>query len=104
MNLAKLKPEEDKINVGKLTTVPTDFSRLSNVVVYHVVKKTIYDKLVTKVNSTETSKRVWKTLYDTDKLSLDNEINDADKKLPDISELANNSSNQKQITIQRSLK
>ena len=70
----------------------------------HVVKKTIYDKLVTKVNSTETSKRVWKTLYDTDKLSLDNEINDADKKLPDISELANNSSNQKQITIQRSLK
>lgn len=104
MNLAKLKPEEDKINVGKLTTVPTDFSRLSNVVDNHVVKKTIYDKLVTKVNSTETSKRVWKTLYDTDKLSLDNEINDADKKLPDISELANNSSNQKQITIQRSLK
>ena len=58
MNLAKLKPEEDKINVGKLTTVPTDFSRLSNVVDNHVVKKTIYDKLVTKVNSTETSKRV----------------------------------------------
>ena len=58
MNLAKLKPEEDKINVGKLTTVPTDFSRLSNVVDNLVVKKTIYDKLVTKVNSTETSKRV----------------------------------------------
>ena len=50
-NLAKLKGEVDKINVDKLKTVPVDLSKLSNVVNYEVAKKTVYDKLVAKVNS-----------------------------------------------------
>ena len=36
-----------------------------------VVKKTVYDKLVTKVNTINSSKFVLKTQYDTDKLDLE---------------------------------
>ena len=41
-----LKPEVDKIDLGKLKTVLADLSNLSNVV-DNVAKKTVYDKLVT---------------------------------------------------------
>ena len=39
-NLAALKTEVDKINTGKLKTVPEDLAKLSNVVKNDVVKKT----------------------------------------------------------------
>ena len=42
--------------MNKLKTVPVDLSKLSNVVKNEVVKKTVYDKLVTKVNKIDTSK------------------------------------------------
>ena len=54
-DLASLKAEVDKIDVGKLKTVPVDLSKLSNVVKNEVVKKTVYDKLVTKVNNIDTN-------------------------------------------------
>ena len=54
-DLACLKAEVDKIDVGKLKTVPVDLSKLSNVVKNEVVKKTVYDKLVTKVNNIDTN-------------------------------------------------
>ena len=54
-NLADLKTEVDKLNIDKLVPVPTDLSKLSNVVKNDVVKKTVYDKLVAKVNSIDTS-------------------------------------------------
>ena len=41
-NLAKLKAEVDKIDVDKLNTVPTDLSKLNNIVENGVVKKTMY--------------------------------------------------------------
>ena len=41
-----------------------------------VVKKTVYDKLVAKVNSIDTSRFVLKTNYDTDKNELENKILD----------------------------
>ena len=47
--------------------VPTDLSELSNVVKNDVVKETVYDKLIGKVNNIDTSKFVLKTKYDTDK-------------------------------------
>ena len=50
-DLASLKAEIDKIYVGKLKTIPIDLSKLSNVVNNDVVKKTVYDKLVAKVNN-----------------------------------------------------
>ena len=46
-NLATLKTEADKLDIDKL--VPTDLSKLSNVVKNDVVKKNDYNKLVTKV-------------------------------------------------------
>ena len=38
--------------------------------------KKMYDKLVARVNSTDTSRFVLKTMYDTDKSELENEIPD----------------------------
>ena len=79
--------------------VPVDLSKLSD-----VVKKIIYDKLVAKVNSTDTSAFVLKNKYDTDKTELENKIPDTSSlvkktdyntkiteiegKIPDISSLA----------------
>ena len=54
-NLASLKAEVDKIDIEKLKTVPNDLSKLSNVVKNEVAKKTVYDKLITKVNNIDTS-------------------------------------------------
>ena len=66
-DLASLKAEVDKIDVDKLKTVPTDLSKLSNAVKNEVVKKSVYNKLVTKVNNIDTSGFVSKTKYDRDK-------------------------------------
>ena len=48
-NLASLKNEVDKIDAGKLKTVPVDLDKLSNVVKNDVLKNTEYDKLVAEV-------------------------------------------------------
>ena len=45
-NLASLKKEVDKLDIDKLTPVPVDLSKLSDVVRNDVVKGTEYDKLV----------------------------------------------------------
>ena len=57
-NLPRLKAGIDKIDVDKLKTVPTDLSKLSNLVNNEVVKKTVYDELVAKVNNVDTSEFV----------------------------------------------
>ena len=69
-NLANLKTEVDKLDIDKLVSVPTDLSKLSNVVKNDVVKKDVYDKLVAKVNNIDTSEFVLKTMYDTYKSEL----------------------------------
>ena len=66
-NLAILKTEVDKLDISKLVPVPTDLSKWSIVVKNDVVKKTVYDKLVAKVNAIDTSDFVLKTNYDMDK-------------------------------------
>ena len=70
-DLASLKAETDQIDVSKLKTVCVDLSKFSNVVNNEVVKKSVYDKLVTKVNNIDTSGFVLKTKYDTDKSELE---------------------------------
>ena len=75
-NLASLKTEVDKLDIDQLVPVPVDLSKLSDVVKNDVVKKDVYDKLVAKVNSIDTSRFVLKTKYDTDKSELENEIPD----------------------------
>ena len=64
-NLANLKTEVDKLDIGKLVPVPTGLSKLSNVVKNDVVKKAC--KLVSKVNNIDANGFVLKTKYDTDK-------------------------------------
>ena len=56
--------------------VLVDLSKLSDVVKNDVVKKDVYDKLVAKVNSIDTSGFVLKTKHDTDKSELENKIPD----------------------------
>ena len=51
--------------------VPADLSKLSNVVNNEVVKKTEYDKLVTKVNDIDTGGFILKTKYDAGQLELE---------------------------------
>ena len=54
-NLVSLKTEVDKIDANKLKTVPVDLAKLNNVVKNNVVKKTEYNKLVTKVDNIDTT-------------------------------------------------
>ena len=86
-NLASLKTEVDKIDAGKLKTVPVDLDKLSNVVKNDVVKKTEYDKLVVKVNGIDTTNVVKKTKYEKDGSDFEDKITKIDKKIPDISDL-----------------
>ena len=75
--MANLKTEVDKLDIAKLAPVPVDLSKLSDVVKYNVLKKTVYDKLVAKVNNIDTRGFVLKTKYDTDKSELEKKIPDA---------------------------
>ena len=54
-NLASLKTEVDKLDIDKLTPVPNDLAKLSNLVQNDFVKNTLYDKLVAKVNNIDTT-------------------------------------------------
>ena len=65
-NLANLKTEVDQLNIDKLTPVPNDLAKLSNLVKNDVVKKTEYDKLFAKVNGIDTANFVLKTKYERD--------------------------------------
>ena len=60
-NIASLRTEVDKLDTDKLVSVPVDLSKLSDVLKNHVIKKTVDDKLVAKVNSIDTTGFVLKT-------------------------------------------
>ena len=77
-NLADLKTEFDKLDIDKLVPVPVDLSKLSDAVKNDVVKKTVYNKLVTKVNGIDTSDFVLKSNYN---------IEELENKIPDTSGL-----------------
>ena len=79
--------------------VPFDLSKLSDVVKNDDVKKTVYDKLVAKVDNIDTSDSALKTNYNTDKTKLEKKIldvtdfvkkaklNELENKIPDVSNL-----------------
>ena len=79
-NLANLKSEVNKLDIDKLKPFPTDLSKLRNAVKNDVVKKSDYNKLVTKANNIDTSGLVKKTGYIT-------KITEIEGKIPDISNL-----------------
>ena len=55
VDLASLKSEVDKLDIGKLETTPVELSKLSHVVKAEVVQNTIYQKLVKKFNDFQTT-------------------------------------------------
>ena len=81
-NLAALKTEVDKIDTDELKTVPNDLAKLSNVVKNHVVKKTDYNTLKSKVDGIDISNYVGKTKCETDGKAIYDKIDAVEKKIP----------------------
>ena len=106
-NLASLKTEVDKLYIDILVPIPVDLSKLSDVVKNDDVKKAVYDTLVAKVNSIDTSGSFSKNKHDRDKSEMENKIPDTSSlvkktdynaritelknKIPDVSGLATKS-------------
>ena len=81
-NLAALKTEVDKIDTDKLKTVPDDLAKLTNVVKNEIVKK----------NDFNANDYVKRTKFTADTNALDDKIDNVEKKIPDVSDLASKSS------------
>ena len=100
-NLASLKTEVDKIDTDKLKTVPADLAKLNNVVKNDVVKKADYNAKVTgiegqiasvtknttdnlndikKLKAVYSNNFVLKTKFSADINTLDDKIDDGEKK------------------------
>ena len=60
--------------------IPVDLNKLSDVVKNDVVKKTDYNKLVTKVDNIDTTNFVKKTKYEKDGSDFEDKIFNVDKK------------------------
>ena len=86
--MASLKTEVDKSDIDNLVPIPVDLSKLSDVVKNDVVKKTEYNKLVTKVNGIDTTNFVSKTKYERDRSDFEEKISKVEEKIPDVSSLA----------------
>ena len=86
-NLASLKTDVDKIDADKLKTAPFDLAKLSNVVKNEVIKKTEYNKLVTKVDNIDTTNFASRTKYEKDGTYFEDRIDKIDKKIPDVTNL-----------------
>ena len=102
--MANLKTEEDKLDIEKLATVPVDLSKLSNLVKNDVIKKTVYDTLVAKIDNIDTSGLAKKADCNTKISEIEDKIPDSssfvkkndcntkvteiEDKIPDISGLA----------------
>ena len=107
-NLAKT--EVDKLYIDELVPISADLSKLSNVVKNDVVKKTVYDKLVPKVDNIDTSDFVLNTKHNSDKTELEKKIPDisnfatktaltiVENKIPDVSSLLKKADNDTKIT------
>ena len=78
-NLANLKIEVDKLDIDKLVPVPTEFSKLSNVVKNDVIKKTDYNSKITKIEN---------KIPDISNLATKTTLNTVENKIPNISGLA----------------
>ena len=97
-NLVALKTEVDKLDVDKLVPVPTELTKLSNVVKNDAAKKPEYNKLVTKVDNIDNTKFVLKTKFEKDGSDLEDKISKIDKKIPDVSRLVKKTDYSSKIT------
>ena len=85
LNLGSLKTEVDKLDIDKLLPIPVDLSKLSDV--KNDVKKTEYNKLVTKIDNIDTTNFVKKPKYERNGSDFEDKISKIDKKIPDVSSL-----------------
>ena len=53
-DLTTFNTKSNDWNIDKINTVPTDLNKLSNIVDNDVVKKTVYDKFLIKLNAFDT--------------------------------------------------
>ena len=67
--------------MDKLTPVPKDLAKLSNIAKDDAATNTVYDKSVAKLNNIDTTGFVSKPKCDTDKSDLKKKISDAEKKI-----------------------
>ena len=77
-NLGNLKIEVDKLDIDKLVPVPTEFSKLSNVVKNDVIKKTDYNSRITEIEN---------KIPDISNLATETELNTVENKIPDTNGL-----------------
>ena len=80
-----LKTKVDDLEFGKLTTIPVDLKKLSDIVDNEVVKNTKFNTLKTKVNNLEkripdTTALIHINQCNTDKQNLERKNGDVDKK------------------------
>ena len=88
-SLNNLKTKVDELDVRKLKTIPMNFKKLNNVVTKEVVKKTVYNKLNTKINYLENKISDASTLfqsnqYNVRKQNLEKKIGDVKNKINDV--------------------
>ena len=74
-NLANLKTEVDKLDIDKLAPVPTDLSKLSDVVKNDVVKKADYNTKITEIED---------KIPDSSNLATKTALTTIENKTPDI--------------------
>ena len=84
-SLNDLKTKVDDLDVGKLKTVPVDFKKLSDVADNEVVKNTKFNTLKTRVNNldkknTDATALIHINQYNTEKQNLEKKYGDIDKK------------------------
>ena len=103
-DLASLKAAVDKIDVDQQKTVPDDLSKLRNVVDNDVVKKTVHEKVDTKLNAIDakvpnTTGLVSKTQCSSLKRNFEKKkIEDVNENIPNTSGLVKKTDYNAQIT------
>ena len=84
-----LKTKVDELDVRKLKIIPMNFKKLNNIVTKELVKKTVYNKLNTKINYLENKISDVSTLfqsnqYNVRKQNLEKKIGDVKNKINDV--------------------
>ena len=83
-NLASLKTEVDKLDISKLTTLPTDVAKLSNKVANDLVEETYFNSSKTKVDKNETDNGNLETKVDNNDSTTKTSINNLKTKVDGI--------------------
>ena len=80
-NLTSLKTEVDKLDIPKLTTVPTDLSKLTKEVQEDFTRKADFNSLKTKVNKTDADNDNLETKVNNNHLTAETSANNLKTKV-----------------------